>query len=336
MSTALAAAGSGDEVWVKSGTYSGVHYIPNAVKVIGGFAGSETAASQSNPAANETILDGGDADRPVWIEDCATSTVLRGFTIANGSDTSFDGGGGMMIKNSSPVIVQCVFRENVASYFGGAVMITGDSNAKFVSCKFHDNGTGSGTGVAPLGGGAVFAQEGDPTFVNCLFYENKAGDGGAIIIQDGSPTLINCTVAYNEATINMGGGLFDQLGHAVVRNSIFWGNTAPLDGDQIMNGPGTPTTVTYSDVQGGWTGTGNINADPDFDAPGSGNFDIPGDSPCKDTGSNALVPADFGDLDWDANTTELLPKDLGGVTRIIQSTVDMGAYEGPYAEVIEQ
>ena len=36
------------------------------MKIIGGFDGSETSASQSDPAANETILDGEETTQAVW------------------------------------------------------------------------------------------------------------------------------------------------------------------------------------------------------------------------------------------------------------------------------
>src|SRR3990172_6697178 len=59
LASALSSAAAGDEIWVKAGTYAGAIALVNGAKMIGGFAGTETAASQSNPVANETILDGG-------------------------------------------------------------------------------------------------------------------------------------------------------------------------------------------------------------------------------------------------------------------------------------
>ena len=73
--------------------------------------------------------------------------------------------------------------------------------------------------------------------------------------------------------------------------------------------------------------------EPDFIGTGSHSYDITEYSPCKDVGNNADLPADIGDLDWDGNTTETLPLDLGLVNRVIQLTVDMGAYEGPIGTV---
>ena len=60
------------------------------------------------------------------------------------------------------------------------------------------------------------------------------------------------------------------------------------------------------------------------------NLRLSGGSPASDAGSNGLLPADTADLDGDGDTTEPLPYDLDGSPRIVNSAVDMGAYEGTY------
>jgi len=106
--------------------------------------------------------------------------------------------------------------------------------------------------------------------------------------------------------------------------------------------------VTYSDIQGGRPGEGNIDADPLFVDP-DGPDDIFGTedddvrllrcSPCIDAADNEAVPADEFDLDDDGNTSEPLPFDLDGNPRFVDDPyvtdtgngtppiVDMGAYE---------
>ena len=115
-------------------------------------------------------------------------------------------------------------------------------------------------------------------------------------------------------------------------NCILWGNVTP-SGPQIYQNGGT-TTATYCDIQGGFTGTGNKDADPLFVrspwAGPDGLFGTAGDdygdlrlraaSPALDVGSNTAVPAGI--------TT-----DLAGNPRIANGTVDMGAYEGPVAVI---
>jgi len=76
------------------------------------------------------------------------------------------------------------------------------------------------------------------------------------------------------------------------------------------------TTVRYSNVKGGWNGAGegNIALLPLFvDCTSSGCRPGP-DSPCIDASDNDAVP--------DAVTL-----DLDGHERIVNNTVDMGAYE---------
>jgi hypothetical protein len=78
--------------------------------------------------------------------------------------------------------------------------------------------------------------------------------------------------------------------------------------------------VTYSDVQGGWSGDGNIDEDPVFLDASRGNHHLLRQSPCIDAGSNVAVPSSV--------TT-----DFDGHWRVVDGNrdgnaiVDMGAYE---------
>jgi hypothetical protein len=111
--------------------------------------------------------------------------------------------------------------------------------------------------------------------------------------------------------------------------------------------------VTYCDIQGGWLGTGNINADPRFRDPdgpdgdpqtfADNDYHLSTGSPCIDAGSNLLVPVDSHDLDGDGDTAERTPIDLDDDPRFADDpmtddtgvqdlpdypwVVDMGAFE---------
>jgi hypothetical protein len=95
-------------------------------------------------------------------------------------------------------------------------------------------------------------------------------------------------------------------GHLTITNSIMWNNALNLQGD-----PPCPTcfTVSYSDIQGGWAGTGNIDAGPLFLDAGSGDYHLGAGSPCIDTGTNVGAPT----------------HDIEGTPR--DDVPDMGAYE---------
>jgi hypothetical protein len=97
--------------------------------------------------------------------------------------------------------------------------------------------------------------------------------------------------------------------------------------------------ISYCDVQGGWEGVGNIDADPLFVDPDNGDYRLSPGSPCIDAGDNMAVPPDELDLDDDGDTGEPIPYDLDGNPRFIDDpdtedtgygeppVVDMGAYE---------
>jgi len=135
---------------------------------------------------------------------------------------------------------------------------------------------------------------------------NNHGDAGVHL--NGPATLTNVTVAGND-----GGILFNAPVSATlaVTNSIVYANNWSIDGP-----PGAGTVqATYSDIEGGWAGAGNIDADPLF--VGGGDYHLQMNSPCIDTGTDTGAP----DHDLDQNSRPL-DGDGDGM-----ATTDMGAYE---------
>jgi hypothetical protein len=104
-------------------------------------------------------------------------------------------------------------------------------------------------------------------------------------------------------------------------NCILWdgGDEISLSGDSII-------TITYSDIHGGWPGTGNIDADPQFIDPGNGDLRLSPGSPCIDAGDNTAVPAGITtDLDGNPRFLEIPETPDTGYGDL--PIVDMGAYE---------
>ena len=184
LADAVAAAetnGTLDAIWVQTGVYPPIcDAIDNEdVAIVGGFAGTETSASQSKPATYVTIIDGGELERCASVMDRTSATVLRGLKFVNGYDGDYVGGGALLLSNSSPRVVDCVFEYNTAAYQGGAVLVEGTSAPHFMNCIFRYNGATT-IGGGPYGGGAIFQLTGTLTVVNTLFHDNRAGQGGAI------------------------------------------------------------------------------------------------------------------------------------------------------------
>jgi len=300
-------------VTVIAGDRTAAFGLLNGVTIRGGYAGSANAdPNVRDLKAYKTILSGdltGD-DEPNFANNSDNSyhvvtgsgtnatAVLDGFVItASNADgdaiLGYDSGGGMHNDNGSPTIINCTFSGNSASY-----------------------------------GGAVMNYQGSTTVINCLFCNNSANFGGAMAdFYKSASTLINCTFTANIAHTS-GGGIWNDgtTGTSgTITNCIFW---ADVPGE-IYADRGT-LTITYTCLAGGWIGLQNIDADPLFADPNTGDYQLLPGSPCIDAGNNISVPPDYTDLDNDTNSIEPIPWDIQGPTgpgRINGVAVDIGAYE---------
>ncbi|MHC4622373.1 MAG: FG-GAP-like repeat-containing protein [Planctomycetota bacterium] len=226
-----------------------------------------------------------------------TNCGLFGFVITGGNTPG--NGGGICGNGTAASIAYCFVRDNHADGSGGGL---GDCDGEIVYCIIRDNTATDGGGLSNC----------DGSVVNCLITSNSSdGDGGAMVCS-GNSTVTNCTIGGNSAYFK-GGGIFCAAPSVLtMTNSIVWGNSAQF-GPQIYNFGGS-VAITYSDVQGGHAGEGNIDADPLFLAVGIGNYRLGPGSPCIDAGDNSGVPPS---ADWD----------LDGNGRMRNGVVDMGAYE---------
>ncbi len=98
---------------------------------------------------------------------------------------------------------------------------------------------------------------------NCDISDNCATGpvGGGLSL---CGTTSNCTISGNSAG-KFGGGVNNFDNSPTVRNCILWGDTP----EEIYVLFGGLPTVTYSDIEGGFLGTGNIDAEPCFSDTGS-------------------------------------------------------------------
>ncbi len=242
-------------------------------------------------------------------------------------------GGAMQNKTSSPTVTDCVFDANTGFWCAG-LKFEGPCASAVSGCTFVAN-TSDMSGAMD-----IWVETCAPVVSNCLFVGNtSAGGGGAVRADSSRPTFLNCTFTANEADQ---GGAVHAFGDASLTfaNCIVWDNLAVLDNPNFLVEAPATADVTFSCVEGGWAGAGNVGSLPEHD-PGFvdtvGPDTIPGTldddlrlssgSPCIDTGDDSALPADAADLDGDGDTTEPLPLDLDGNPRVSGSFVDMGAYE---------
>ena len=252
------------------------------------------------------------------------------------TDNHSDLGGGIAIDNFCRLrMSRCTIAGNSASWRGGGLHCVSGWVWSYNSVWSDNSALGAG--------GAIFTQSNandSMRFVNNLLHDNHAREGGAAFIggtwfTHGIGKFVNCTVAFNSA--GRGGGFAAaNSGSLKVRNSIVWGNRSILD-RQIW-APGSAVQVEYSNVQGGFTGPGNLGLEPLFLDAGLRNLRTHAGSPVHDAGSLGLVALDGLDLDGDGITDEPVPFDLDGGRRQVDDPlapntgpglppVDMGAFE---------
>lgn len=335
--TAVNAAQSGDTVLVTNGLYATGATYPPSSQILSRVVVNKPLILQSVNGPQETIIrgykmpvitNGNAAVRCVFL---ANNVVLAGFTLSNGAtgtsstDTIGTYGGGACCMTTSAVFSNCVFHANSA-YAGGA----GTLNGTLYDCWLDGNsttGSGGGTSGGILnncvltnnsaygsGGGAI-----NSTLYNCVLNGNSARDGGgayrsslmsclaianfASLYGGGteSAVLYNCTLTGNSAGVYGGGDSGSTL-----RNCIVVGNTALWDfnysGGSLDHCCTTPQPPS---------GSGNISADAGFVDASAGNFRLEVNSPCIDVGSTVVLNAN----------------DLDGNPRILNGTVDLGAFE---------
>ncbi len=211
-----------------------------------------------------------------------------------------DYGGGIVIDESSPLIENNLVAGNT-SWFGGGVAVHSTVN------KSDDN-----TGINPTfmmsGGLGEITAEASPNYVLPSSLKKNIN-----LVSE--PLLINNTIVDNSATA-FGGGIYNENSQLTVLNTILWGNTAAQDSQiHVLNGD---VFVEYSDVQDGYTGTGNIDLNPEF--LDTTYFLLRNISPCIDTGNPDPI---YNDAEDPNNTGFALWPSMGTIRN------DMGAYGGP-------
>jgi predicted outer membrane repeat protein len=156
---------------------------------------------------------------------------------------------------------------------------------------------------------------GQPTITHCTFIGNSAEYGGGMYTGPFWDRLAvtNCTFTGNSAS-QFGGAVYndDPDSRTVITNCILWGNI----GGEIYN-DNSDLIVTYSDVQDGYTGEGNIDSNPRLNSFRGFDYLLHPFSPCVDAGDPSI---EDGISDWHPRWPDWYPNGPRS---------DMGAYGGP-------
>ncbi len=254
-----------------------------------------------------------------------STSVLQGFTITGGKGTRWNDehgagiyreGGGILVQFSSPVIQFNIIRDNLAeagrvvSTGGGGIRI-GDGSPSVSNNLILRNSARYGCGIVLNHAGGIYS--------NNVIAENFGAmefAGGAMWINSNSdkPLRIeNNSIVSNSALSNFCGVVAFRNVKGIFRNNLLWGNYGGNNVQIIARN----LDISYCNIMGGYKGTGNVNAYPDYDTL---NYTLNSSSPCIDSGDFDSKCNDPADLE---NLSEALPPSRGTVRN------DIGAFGGP-------
>ena len=364
---AVSAAEAGDSIVVTDGVYyNAVYYgsvtVSNAVTLESVNGANSTVINGGNPCismangasligftvtggriSNDSIAGGVVCSSAnVLLINCVISNNINqveaggvyGGTLINCTITDNSGGEDGFGGAIGSTLINCTITNNFGYYCGGVAdctlnycTLTGNSSYNdggAVSCILN-NCVITGNSCGGAGGGADGC-----TLNNCVVSGNGALDGGGVygctlndclVCSNGAAagggafycSLTNCTLTGNSVSGNPyyppytgGGGAYDST----LNNCISYFNTANTNDGTNYDSSSILNYCCTTPLPAG--GIGNITNNPLFVNPADGNFQLQSSSPCINAGNNAYVTSST---------------DLAGNPRIVDGTVDMGAYE---------
>ncbi|MCD4848002.1 MAG: T9SS type A sorting domain-containing protein [Candidatus Aegiribacteria sp.] len=346
----------GDSILVLPGEYSGFNYQGKNIHIESTAGPDSTVINTSiyivSNEGREAVLKGFqistfvDMDTYALVINGASPSILENvfkdyYWDISGAMNQLKRGMIVSLNESSALIQGNIFTNNYfywdsypdspragdmwsSKFLGMCVYIgnQGSSNCAELRNNIFNDNTAVTYGVYMLG--LCVYTNGSTILENNLFFNNGFLHGlfgsfwycrGNALCADGGAevTVRNCTFHHNynyedsgymTALAAMGGA---QLN---ISSSIIWAN-------DIYDSP----IIQYSDVEGGWPGTGNIDEDPCYFS-GPPDYYLSPSSPCVDAGDTDPT---FNDSEDPDNPGYALWPSLGGLRN------DMGTYGGPGA-----
>ena len=310
------------------------------------------------PGVTKLTISGKSSSRVFSIQ---AEVFISGLTITKGSVTGEGGGAilnlGILHLNASAVtsskaddgggiynlgdlmMDQCSIGLNRATGSGGGIYNQG--NLVIRRSTIYDND-------AAANGGGVNEFIGSATYINSTFALNTAAGNGGGLNDDGATLdFYNCTFSKNKAAAGGGLAFLSNGVSAHLRNTIVAGNTAGSGPDIRYpgvgggTGPIVPISVginlignTSGAVAGSFVATDKLNVPAKLGSLQNNGGPTPtmalqSGSLAIDAGSNALA------VDPVANVA-LVTDQRGVFVRIVNGTVDVGAFEFVAARVLKE
>ncbi|MCE1165318.1 MAG: T9SS type A sorting domain-containing protein [Bacteroidetes bacterium] len=331
---ALRSANNGDTILVEPGTYfENLNFRGKKVVLTSRFYMNNDLSY-----INTTIINGSTPSQPdsasvvIFCNGEDSTAVIQGFTITGGAGTKwldehgagvYREGGGILVAFCSPVIRfnkitgNTVLNNTGVTSTGGGGMRIGDGNPRIYNNIVMNNKAKYGPGIVLNYSGCsmknniiCFNTEGAQYFSGGGIWANSDKSGLVKIIE-------NNTIMNNSGSVGTG-GVLAWSSTLYMKNNIIWGNTPT----QLQATGGGILNITYSDIQNGYSGTGNISLYPLF---ADTNYILSTGSPCMDAGDTSSV---FRDPQDSAH--------LGFAKYPSRGTLrcDIGAYGGPGARLL--
>jgi len=244
---------------------------------------------------------------------------------------------GPVFEKGKIEIFYCTFQNNRADKSGGAI---NGSSLKIVNCKFQNNNSNyEGSCIDASGICSIINSE----FWNNTSSYSTINMGNSVdnfLVIHGISFIDNSSGIDSEANANISNSVFKNIPGSVFHfenacNEAFISNCAVYQQDIVQN-PSKPTiylrsdannckihnsilvnanfgstygiiennlNISYSNIEGGWSGIGNIDTEPLFVDPDNNDFQLQPSSPCIDSGHPSSI---FNDWDGTRNDMGLI------------------------------
>ena len=291
--------------------------------------GTLTIASshfESNTAFNDGANTGGGA---IFVDD--DGTLMLSSSTFERNTTNGSGGGAIHVDDGTITITTSTFEENTSALEGSVAALDFATEGTISHCSFLRNRV-STRGTLLLGG------DGPVHVSNNLFVANSAHEASVFSeTSSNGGSFINNTVYANTDRDALGGRiLVRSTGPWVIANNVFYGNEGGaelridnfsdktlahnlIEGNRIRVGTGTPTRT------GGIASPAlGLEMFASLDPTDAGYLRPLGASVLADGGNNDYID---GNADAFETADAMGLKDLAGGARIVNTTIDVGAYE---------